>query len=215
MLTAAVRGPRADLTARNVPFSGRNNTTANKLFRRHLQPHQHGSAVVRSHLSDSPPAAPLRLRGSARSRKPPPRLPAPQSDSPEPPGPAEWPGQRLERPGGSGRSPLGEGAGAEGGQRLSRGQSPTRRGACAHPPAACGVFRGIRFQRIWERRWRGRKAPVRQSPSPPSRMSTRPLSALLRADSCGIQTVLVWKRSRPTLRASRSAAAEDGAQLGL
>lgn len=75
-------------------------------------------------------------------------------------------------------------------------------------------LQGIRFKRIWERRWRVRKAPVRQSPSPPSRISTRPLIALPLADSCGIETVLVWKRLRPALRASRSAAAEDGAQLG-
>lgn len=141
MLPAAVRGPRADFTARNVLFWGRNNTTASKLFRRHLQPHQHGSAVVRSHLSDSPPAALLRLRGSVRPRKPRPRLPAPQPDPPEPPGPAERPGRGLARPRSGGRSPPGEGAGAEGGQRLRRGQSPARRGACAHPPAACGVFR--------------------------------------------------------------------------
>lgn len=260
MPPAAVRDPRADFTARNVLFWGRNNTTASKLFRRLLQPPQLGSAVVRSHLFDSPPAAPLRLGGSVRPRKPRPRLPAPQPDPPEPPGPAGQPAGADEAERQRANPPRAEGAGVEGGQRLRSGQSPARRGACAHPPAVCGVFRvspvsearcpptcaslsaavqkpweaggprlgspggrrakpglplqGIRFKRIWERRWRVRKAPLRQSPSPPSRISTRPLNALPLADSCGIQPVLVWKRLRPALRASRSAAAEDGAQLG-
>lgn len=118
---AAVRGPRADFTARNVLFWERNNTTASKFFRRLVQPPQLGSAVLRSHLSDSPPAAPLRLGGSVRPRKPRPRLPAPQPDPPEPPGPAEQPAGAGEAERQRANPAGDEGVGVEGGQRLRRG----------------------------------------------------------------------------------------------